>query len=420
MKPMRGFRVARLLLVSSWLVCLSQVAHAQDSSLAQAREYFQAGAQAYALGEYSTAIQAFEQAYQLVPRPAVLFSMAQAERKQYFLDHKPDHLRRAIELYKQYLGEEPQAGRKSDAVQALSELEPLAAIKEPPQKSEVSPEPSAAQLEQAPTRVMITAQATDAMLALDDQPAFPSPLIREIEPGEHVIRATATGYEDAERKLMAVKGALVTVDIVQAELPAKLVVNAREGAVLSIDGRVQGACPFPKPIELPAGSHLITLTLSGYVGLSREEMLARGHTTVINALMPRTVQRTTSLIMLGAAASAVTAGGIFGYLALQQDGSARDFLNLRGQQELHQSDLDQYNSSRQDRNRLRTASFVSFGVGAGLAVGGVLLIALDHDSLATPADSARRPVAKASEAPRLTAQPVIGPGFTGFEAKFTF
>jgi len=412
-------KTVALLLVSSSFLLTTRAVWAQDSSLAQAREYFQAGAQAYAVGEYSAAIQAFEQAYQLAPRPAVLFSMAQAERKQYFLDHKTEHLKKAIELYKQYLVDETQVARKGDAVQALSELEPLEA-KSGLQGAEVKLAPPAPQLAQSPTRVMVTAQAADALISLDGQQASRSPLIREIEPGEHVIRSTAVGYVDAERKLVAVKGALVTVDIVQEERPAKLVVNARDGAILRIDGRVQGECPFPKPIELQGGSHLITLTHGGYVGLSREQVLVRGETTVIYAPMPRTIQRTSSLIMLGAAASAVTAGGVFGYFALQQDSSARDFLASRGQQKLEKADLDQYNSNREGRNRLRTASFVSFGLGAGLVMGGVLLIALDQNAIETSATTPGKPVFKRVETAHFSAQPMIQPGFAGLDVKVAF
>ena len=55
-----------------------------------------AGAQAYAAGKYTDAVRSFEQAYALAPRPTVLFSLAQAERKS-FLEHAdPIALRHAI------------------------------------------------------------------------------------------------------------------------------------------------------------------------------------------------------------------------------------------------------------------------------------------------------------------------------------
>jgi hypothetical protein len=412
MTHLDALRTARMLLAGMTLTLVVGIGHAQDSSLDKAREYFQAGAQAYAVGEFAAATQAFEQAYQLVPRPAVLFSIAQAERKQYFLEHQPEHLLKAISLYKRYLDEEPQAARKTDAAQALSELEPLAAqTAAPTVEAKSSPStPSAS------TRLMITSQAQQAQIWLDNQPPVKSPLIRQVDPGEHLVRVTAPGYEDSTRKVVAVSGAIITVDLALAERPAKLVVIAREGALLSIDGRVQGECPFPKPLELPAGSHLVTLTMSGFVGLSREQKLVRGETTVISAPMPRSRQRTASYIMLGTAASAVTAGGVFTYFAFQQQSSAQAFLDAKGHERLSPGELSQYDSTRIARDRLRTAAFASVGIGAGLALGGALLIVLDGRVVE---DQTERRLPK-REGPTITAQPIAGPGIAGAGVFGTF
>src|SRR4051812_9930626 len=53
---------------------------------ADARLYFNAGARAYAAGKYVPAIRAFEEAYRIEPRPGLVFSIAQAYRRQYFID----------------------------------------------------------------------------------------------------------------------------------------------------------------------------------------------------------------------------------------------------------------------------------------------------------------------------------------------
>lgn len=408
-----------ILLVSASLVLAGHNAQAQSNALDTAREYFQAGAQAYAVGEYAAAIQAFEQAYQLVPRPAVLFSIAQAERKQYFLDHELPHLTKAIDLYRKYLAQEPHAGRKGDAVQALSELEPIVA-RSPSIQSASSSAATAGIVAAASTRLMITSSTPEAHIALDGDAAVDSPLIREVAPGKHQVHVTAPGYVDTTRRIIAVKGDLVTVDIALVERPAQLVVIAREGALLSVDGRVQGVCPFPKPLELSSGSHLITLTANGYVGLSTEQTLVRGETTVVRAPMHRTVQRTTALIMLGASASVVTAGAVFAGFAHQQGNSARGFLNARGQQPLLPDDLAQYNSARSDRDRLDTVALTAFGVGAALAIGGVALIALDPGIVDAAAPNKDRAAQARSTAPRLTATPTLAPGFAGLFTQVRF
>jgi tetratricopeptide (TPR) repeat protein len=395
----------RLLLPALVVLLTGRAALADGSALEQAKAYFRAGAQAYAVGEYAAAVQAFEQANRLAPRPAVLFSIAQAERKQYFLDHKREHLTQAIALYRRYLETEPQAGRKVDAVGALSELEPLVAPESTKGEAEAPPPPP-------PTRVMVSSPASDAQVSLDGQTAVLSPLIREVAPGRHRVRVSAPGYLDADRSLVAVPGAFVTVDIPLAERPAELVVIAPAGAQLSIDGRVEGECPFPRPLELPAGQHLVTLTKRGLVGVSGEEVLVRGRTTVVRATMPRSPQRTASLLMLGASASALAAGGVFTYFTLSQESSARSFLEHRGNAPLAGDDLAQYNSARRDRDRLRTAAFISLGSGAGLAVASAFLFWLDGRMVTAPAGRDR---GATGPKPRVVgAGPVLAPGFRGF------
>ena len=53
-------------------------ASAQD--IDEAKKLFSAGAAAYASGQFSAAIQAFEAANKIVSKPAIVFSVAQAHR----------------------------------------------------------------------------------------------------------------------------------------------------------------------------------------------------------------------------------------------------------------------------------------------------------------------------------------------------
>lgn len=383
---------------------------AEEVAVTRAREYFQAGAQAYSIGEYGAAIQAFEQAYALAPRPAVLFSIAQAERRQYFLDHAQQHLARSIEMYRRYLAEEGQTARKSDAVAALSELEPLLAQAKAAEVTGTRPSPGASA---SPTRLMISSPAQGARISVDRQPFVPPPVVRELEPGEHVVHVEAPGYRGVVRRVIAVSGELVTVDVPLPELPALLDVQAPADAQLSVDGRVQGRCPFPKPLELSAGVHVITVSKSGFVGISREETLVRGQTTVFTAPLRRSTQRTASLFLLGASASALTAGGIFAFIAHNQRAAADTFLKSRGQHELDTNALAQYNSQREDFNRLRSAAWLSVGVGVGFGITSLLLKAYDSGSVETIKSQENPPQKSGREPPRLVAEPLIGPTFNG-------
>lgn len=391
---------------------------AEDASTTRAREYFQAGAQAYSLGEFGAAIQAFEQAYALAPRPAVLFSIAQAERRQYFLSQDLTHLQRAVEMYRRYLSEETQTARKPDAVQALSELEPILArisksdVPRDTGRSSGSQVPTSVPAT-SPTRVMISSPAQGAVLSLDGQVPVPSPLVREVEPGEHRVRIEAPGYRMVERRVVAVSGELVTVDVPLSEKPAYLVLQAPADAQLSVDGRVQGRTPFPKPLELSAGTHLLTVSKSGFIGISREQTLARGQTTVFKAPLRRSGQRTAALYLAGASASALVTGGILGYIAHKQSSAADSFLRLRGKSELHPNDLADYTSARSDYEKIRGAAWLSVGVGIGLGLTSLILRNYDTGSVETVKSQEQSSKQGRKHEPSFVAQPLLGKGFAG-------
>jgi hypothetical protein len=414
-----------LLLTTHGLFAQVRPTENETQAVARAREYFRAGAQAYSIGEYAAAIQAFEQAYTLAPRPAVLFSIAQAEKRQYYANHETNHLEKAIVLYRQYLDAEPQAARKADAIQALSELEPLLPPK-PPEPSRTVPSRLDEPKPTAPTRLMLSSPAEGVTLSLDGATPQSSPLIREVQPGKHVVRISAPGYVTDERQVVAIEGALVTFDIALTAEPAKLLVVARDGAALTIDGRLQGTCPFPKPLELTPGDHLITLTEHGYETWSAEQHLSRGKTTTVVARMSRTTLHTTSLILFGAAASAMTAVIPLSIFTVEQESSANAFLRARGKRTLNPADLADYNSIRSDRDRLRFATLTTAGVGVGLAALGAFLFVYDTQSPANPLpkQTAQRSIgfgaSREQTLPFVKATPELGPGFPGLNLSGAF
>ena len=110
----------------------------QPPDLERAKASFKAGANAYAAGDYLAAIQALEDAYEISPLPAIAFSLAQAERKQYFRDEKRAHLERALSLFERYLEQETRGARREDARLAINQLQQL--LGEKPHKA---PEPTA-------------------------------------------------------------------------------------------------------------------------------------------------------------------------------------------------------------------------------------------------------------------------------------
>jgi tetratricopeptide (TPR) repeat protein len=360
-----------LALASLLLAALaSGPARAQENA-DRARTYFDAGAAAYAAGRFAAAVQAFSEAYSLSPRPSVLFSLAQAERRQYTAERDARALRAGIQHFRQYLVDVPQGGRRADAVEALAEMESIDARLAP--ASAGTPEPA----QKAATRIMVSTSIKEASIGLDGAPLAESPLIEEVKPGKHTVRVSAPGYFDDEREVVSVQGSLVAVEVVLRERPALLALSAPRGAEISIDGRPFGVAPLA-PIELPAGQHVVTITRTGHRPVLRTVSLQRGATIPLDAEMEKTSQRYLSYGVLALSGATLAAGGVLVGLSLHKQGVATGIRSDSDRQNISLADLSRYNSAIDARNELRTASYVTFGVAAGLAAAGSILYLVDH------------------------------------------
>ncbi len=316
-------------------------------------------------------MQAFQQAYAIAPRPAILFSMAQAERKSYYVDKRPQDLRSAIAHYHAYLDQVPSTGgRRGDAAEALAELEPIAARLSPAEGS-VGP----AQPVEQKTRLMVTSQTSGAKAALDGGAPEDVPLIEEVSPGKHHVRVWADGYFDEERDALAAQGSLAAIDVPLREKPALLSVALDTKASIAVDGRPMATTPLAQPLELPSGTHVVTITKNGYKALSREVTLAHGGSTRIDAKLEQSGQRTATWIVLGTAGAAAIAGGVFTGLAFVEQSNAQSVLDAKNRGPIMASDLASYDSNVSARDRWRTVAIASSGGATGLPLlGGVPLL----------------------------------------------
>lgn len=354
---------------------LAPPAEAQ-SSIERAKTNFSAGAQAYAAGDYAGAVQAFESAYTLAPRPPVLFSLAQAERKLYVLDRSPAVLASARAHFRQYVEQVKHGGRVADASQALAELEMLAAT-----TTSAGPSKAAAESARRVTRVMVVPSVESARVLIDGQPLGAG----EVRPGRHALRVSAEGYFDEVRELSAVEGELLALDIALRERPARLWLVAPADAEVSIDGRPMGVVPLRAHLEVRAGQHVVSLALNGHHAFRRVVDLARGETRSLYVSLAPTFQRGASYGLM--------AGGLLGLgggatLLLAAGGRQRDAEQTLAQldrgQNISAKQLADYQDARDDRDRLRRAGFVGLGVGAGLLSAGLLLFAFDRPAVAAP------------------------------------
>ncbi len=394
---------------------LASPARAADDPAAveQAKALFNAGAQAYDAGRFGAAIQAFQQAYALAPRPAILFSMAQAERKSFYVDRRIDDLKHAIEHYHRYLELVPSGGRRGDAADALAALEPMAARMSPQEAATTGTAPV-----EAKTRIMVTSSTPGARASLDDGPPTDVPLIDDVKPGKHRVRVEAEGYFDETREALAATGSLSAVDVPLRDRPASLSIALDASAALSIDGRPTASTPLPRPLELPAGTHVVTITRNGSRAFTRELTLERGKPATLDVKLETSGQRTVAWVFFGGAGAALLAGGAFTAGAFVEQSNARKIVSAQASGNIPASDVGAYQSDVSARDRWRSVAYATFGAGVGLAAVGTVLWLFDTPAVTFGPPAAESP-GKPVEAPKkrdpmdMGLAPWMGPGVAG-------
>jgi hypothetical protein len=405
--------------MSKWTTCLTVAAalsiavpaRAEDDKLERAKASFKAGATAYAAGEYLAAIQALDAAYQLTPIPAIAFSLAQAERRQYFVAHEREHLERAIKLFRLYVEQVPTAGRRADALDALAQLEPLAAVPE-------APAPRAAVSADAirRTRLMVTSEAPGALISLDGGHASSSPLIREVQPGRHRVEVVAEGFYPDQREVTAIADELIPEVVTLRERPATVVVASPRAAEIYVDGVFAAHGGERVVLELASGPHRLTVAESGHRVEARTLELERGKTENLRVDLEPTQQRKAAHVLFVTGGGAALAGAVFAALALGAENDAEDFLARQSAGNVTARELDEYDDDLAARERFRVATGVSLASAAGLFITGFFLYQFDRpraEEVSRPAGAGARRTSRL-EAPSLRVAPLVQP--SGFGA----
>jgi tetratricopeptide (TPR) repeat protein len=145
--------VAEALALALMLATAASAATAEHADPAAARTAYGEAERLYQLGRFEEAITAYERAFALDQQPAFLFNIALAHRRQFEIDAHPEHLRRARELYRNYLRLEPTTPRRAAIEKLIDDLgarldrepapaSPLAlAVTSPPPQPERTPPP---------------------------------------------------------------------------------------------------------------------------------------------------------------------------------------------------------------------------------------------------------------------------------------
>jgi tetratricopeptide (TPR) repeat protein len=96
------------------LVCATRPALADDRAAAQ--QAYAEGKRLYDVGDYSAALAAFKRAYLSFEEPTFLFNMAQCQRQL-------GHAREAIQNYRSFLRNQPNAPNREEVERLISKLE---------------------------------------------------------------------------------------------------------------------------------------------------------------------------------------------------------------------------------------------------------------------------------------------------------
>ena len=345
--------------------------------MGRAKEYFRAGAAAYAAGDYLAAIQALESAYAITPLPAIAFSLAQAERRQYLASREVARLERAIELFRLYLEQVKNGGRRADATDALAQLEMLAAAGRQGSAGTTAP----AREEIAKTRLMVSCEAPRGAISLDGARPVRSPLIAEVSPGKHAITVSAPGFFTETRSARAVAGSLVPVELRLRERPSIVLVRGQADADVYVDGAFSGRIGSGRRVELASGPHLVSVAKSGRKVVRVQTELGPGETRAIDARLEWTAKRRAAMALFITSGAAASAGVFLSALAIRDENQAEGILGRRVSSNISRSDLDDYDDAIRSRDQFRAAAVASFAASAGALVTGVVLFVFDEPDL---------------------------------------
>jgi hypothetical protein len=372
------------------LVAAAQLAHADDRKKAEA--YFRAGEKAYQAQNFAAAAQNFEEAYKAAPLPELAFSAAQAYRRQYRVDARPEYVARAVTLYRLYLDQVKTGGRVADAADAMGEMQHeldkliKAGVKVSAElaaeHTQLGVSVTLAGTTTTPARLHeIDESAHEAMPAVaasfDGKPVEPFTLVN-IEPGTHAVHVEAPGYFPVDKQEVVVQGTTNMLEITLEAKPAKVSFNTEGGARISVDGRPVGSTPLTA--DIAAGHHILTITHRGREPVVRELVVTRGQELAIDEKLVMTKRRrlVPYVAITGGGVAAIAIGTGVG--ALLVDHKASSLYKQIQMGNAPTSVGQDYEDKRVWRDRLVTATWTTGAL--AVAIGGVAawMYYADHPS----------------------------------------
>jgi hypothetical protein len=368
-----------IIFVLSLLWCSAATA-AEPNAVEDARRLYLAGRQAYEAGRLDVAAASFEAAYRLDPRPALMWNLGQAYRRQFLLQQRVELLRRAVDSYRRYLLDSPTGENRDEADRLLAELSPLLFRLQPDSLGATSTPPST---NKAKTELMVVAEAAKASIRLDDNPAGPAPLLAEVRPGDHRAHVEAPGYFPTEMHVVAVADRLVTAEARLLPRPGRIELHGPAGARLFVDQQARGRLP-QAAFELPAGEHALALVARGRAPWVAPLAVARGATLELSATLVPSAQRRAARWVAVSAGVAAALAVAFGGTWLEAQVAASRLNDKRVSSQLTSDELAAYDSDKTRRDQFRIATAAAISLTGALALVAAGLYYLDNPTLPEP------------------------------------
>ncbi len=392
----------KALVICAAVLAASSVARADDR--AKAEQYFRAGEQAFRHQSFAAAAESFELAYKEMEIPEIAFSAAQAYRRQYFIEPKPQYCKRAVELYRVYLGKVKSGGRVGDASDGLAEMQrELDRLGGGGQTA--APRADATRViinvtvgEQKTTMTELSMlPASDAIRATATLDGKPVELYTQIDvtPGEHTVAIAADGYIPVTETHKVAPGETDPIEVRLVEKPARLTFSTESDAQIAIDGRVLGTTPLATQ-DVASGSHVLVAMRRGRETVSRSLELARGEVKTVTIAMRPTARRRAVPWLVGAGGVLALGSGASALIAVLADNKMSDIEHDRETVGITQKQLADYRSDTDRRDTFRDTAWV---LGSAAVVAGATAVVLYYfDAPAAPPERMVVPVASPTSA----------------------
>ena len=285
---------------------LAQVS--EEEGIEIAKEFMELGQALYAAGKFEEAAEAFMNAYKTQPFAAFLFNTGVSYEK-------AENWAKAVELFQQYLDEEPKASDRADVEARIEALkarvgeagpgETTFIIQkkcggegQPPcegdEPGEAAPPPTPDVAMKSIVQVRTKPEGAKVVfMDLEGKDLFTSvsPAQQTLEPGKYELRVEHPEFQKAFTPLSVSEGRMyvVVVELSQGTFLGYLNVRSNvEGAKVYLDDREAGAVgetPWGNPV--PTGDHTVWIEHPGYQGMEKEFTLGVGDTMEIDAQLAR-------------------------------------------------------------------------------------------------------------------------------------